>query len=406
MKLFARSVSILVLIVGVTTSASAQTPAVKASSVPPAAAKETDPRERLLILGFDAASAIPESPHAKDRALVQESLGRAAVQVGDTLRAMTIAKEMNGWRSGMVWSELALDAAKSGRADAARTFAKFALNTIGTALQWQQDRVKVRVGQVYAWLGDDAGAAELEKGVGESEQGKVRSSTVARGNGEDFEKQIASAEQAIATRNFDLTVNAFDTCVELAAKSAGDETRWERILALIEKGAGGAPRDIHIKTYLRLADTRVAQGAKDKARELVKRAVVVRDGARWMPESALPLAADIARRLHAVGDNTEARAELDRALSEFEAGKAKVADIFCAGALRPAAEALVIVGDGTRAHAVFAEAIEEGARNPNARPRAMDLAETCAALARSGIPVDDAMWQRLRAIRDGLKDPW
>lgn len=358
------------------------------------------------MLGFDAASSIPEKPHAKDRAVVQESVGCAAVEAGFRDRAMGFAKNTSGWRAGMVWSELALDAVRNGRSDAARTFSRFALDAAADGLQWQQDRVKVRVAQVHAWLGEDAAAAELEKGVGEAEQGKVRAATVARGKGEDFDAQLALADQAIATRNFDLTVNAFDTCVELAAKCAGDEQRWERIVALVDKGAGGAPRDIHIKTFLRLADARVAQGAKDKARDLVKRAAALRDAARWMPDSALPLSADIARRLHAVGDAAEAKAEIGRGLADFEASQARVADIFRAAALRPAAEALVVLGDLARAKAVYAQAIEEGARNPNARPRAMDLAQTCASLARSGIAVDDATLARLRAIRAGLVDPW
>lgn len=363
-------------------------------------------REELLLLGFGAASAIPVDPHERDRALVQESVARTCVELGFQTRAMAMANDMTGWRSGMVWSALAIDAAKSDRPDAARTFIRFALATIGSARDWQRDRVRVGVAQAHAWLGEREQAAELEKGVGEPEQGKVRSALAARSKGEEFDAQIESAEKAAATRNFDLTANALDTAVELASKTAGDEKRWERIVALADAAAGGIPRDMHMKAYLRLADARTAQGAKDKARELILRAVKVRDSAKWMPEAEPPMAADIARRLYAVGDSSEARAELERALGVFEASKAKVADVFRAAAIRPAAEAFMAMGDPARAKALFMQAIEEGAANPNARPRAMDLAENCAAIARSGIEVDEAMWTRLREIRSGLTQPW
>jgi hypothetical protein len=81
-------------------------------------------------------------------------------------------------------------------------------------------------------------------------------------------------------------------------------------------------------------------------------------------------------------------------------------DVFRAEARRPAAEALAAMGAVDRAREVFAALIEEGAVNPNARPRAEDLALTAASLARAGIEPDEAMWARLRGIREGLVAPW
>ena len=377
-----------------------------AASTASTPSQAASPADELLVLGFDAASAIPKQPHAKDRAASQEVIGTTAIEAGIPLRAMVVAKEMDSWRAGVVYGDLAIDAARQGRADSARTFARFALGSIGTAQDWQRDRVRVKVAQAYAWLGDDAGAADLEKGVGEPEQGKVRSARVARGTGADFDEQMASAETAVATKNFDLTLNALETCVQLARKSAGNEEHWRRIQALVDGSSEKITRDIQLRTYLRLADIRLEQGSVEQARKLIASAVALRDGARWLPDSALPLAADLARRMHAAGDTEAARRELDAALAEFESSKAKVADIFRAGALRPAAEALVAIGDPERARAVFRQAIEEGALNPNARPRAMDLAQTCASLARAGMAPDEAMWARLRALRAGLVAPW
>lgn len=363
-------------------------------------------RDELLDLGFDAASAIPVNPHERDRALVQEAVATTAVGTGLQLRAMAYAKSIDGWRRGVVYGELALDAAKSGRADAARTFARFAVDALGGAKDWQCDMVKVKVAQAMTWLGDESSAAELEKGVGEPEQGKVRSARVERGDGADFDEQIAAAERAVATKNFDLTRNALETCVLLAGKSSGREERWTRILALCEEASGKTTRDIQLRVFLQLAEVRHAQGSTERARGLVDRAIAIREGSRWMADFALPISADIARTLHRIGDDAAARAELERALGSFEAERARIADIFRAGALRPVAEAFARLGDESRARAVFTEAIEEASRNPNARPRAMDLAQNCASLARAGIEPDAAMWSRLRAIRSALVAPW
>lgn len=382
-------------------------PPAEAAAQSSAAQQQASPfREQLLELGFDAASAIPAKPHERDRSLVQQEVGSTAVELGLVARAMACAKSMEGWRRGVVYGDLAIDAAKAGRTDPARTFAQYAIDSTGSAKDWQRDTVRVKVAQAMVWLGDDAAAGNLEKGVGEPEQGKVRAARVARGNGADFDDQMAEAERLVATGNFDLVRNALATCVELAQRAKGDEARWSRIVALTEGSVGKTARDIQLRAFLRLAEVRMQQGAPERAKELAARAVAIRDGSRWTTDFALPIAADIARTLSRIGDSVGARAEIDRALALFESDKARVADIFRAGALRPVAEALVVLGDSARARTVFETAIEEGALNPNARPRAMDLAQTCASLARAGIEPDAAMWERLRALRAGLVDPW
>lgn len=395
-------------IITIVLSLAATAPAIPAQDAAAAAADRAKAgfRDELLDLGFEAASAIPVKPHDRDRALVQEAVATTAVGIGLQLRAMAYANSIDGWRRGVVYGELALDAAKSNRAEAARTFARFAVDSLGGAKDWQCDLVKVKVAQAMTWLGDDSSAAELEKGVGEPEQGKVRSTRVERGDGADFDEQIAAAERAVATKNFDLTRNALETCVLLAGKSSGREDRWTRIVALCEEASGKTTRDIQLRVFLRLAEVRHAQGSTSGARELVARAVAIREGSRWMADFALPIAADVARTMHRIGDDAAARAELERAIGTFEADKEKIADVFRAGALRPAAEAFAFLGDQARARAIFTEAIEEASRNPNSRPRAMDLAQNCAALARAGIEPDAAMWSRLRAIRSGLDAPW
>ncbi len=373
-------------------------------------AESVDPRRELLDFGFEAVSAIPRDPHERDRARVQEIVASTFIAVGEPVRAAACALQIPNWRRGSVYGDLAIDCARKGLVDSANTYARYALEAVADGRDgvqdWQRDRVRVKAAQAYAWLGEAAKAAMLERGVGEPEMGKVATVEASKSDGSDFDARLDAARAAVDTLNFDLTVNAIDSVVELAAKSKGDESRWTRLVDLVGKTRGRIPRDLEIKAYLRLADVRVAQESKDAARALVATATGLRDGARWTPDAALPLSAEIARRLHAVGDAEAARAEIESGLSSFHAEIEAVPDVFRAEAMRPAAEALAAIGATERAREVFAALIEEGARNPNARPRAEDLALTAASLARAGIEPDAAMWKRLREIRTGLVAPW
>jgi hypothetical protein len=406
------SIAIVLCGAGVVQSGSQQGSAPDAVAAVVAAedAAKQSPRRALLEFGFEAASAIPREPHERDRARVQEVVASTFIAVGEPVRAAACALQITNWRKGSVFGDLAIDCARKGLVDSAKTYARYALEAVAEGRDgvqdWQRDRVRVKAAQAYAWLGDGSKASVLEQGVGEPEMGKVDAVEAAKSDGSDFDTRLEAALAAVNTMNFDLTVNAIESAVELAAKSKGDEARWARIVDLLGKTRGRIPRDLELKSYLRLADVRIAQESKDPARALIATATGLRDGARWTPDAALPLSAEIARRLHAVGDAEAARAEIEAGIAGFQAGIEAVADVFRAEAMRPAAEALVAMGAVERAREVFAALVEEGARNPNARPRAEDLALTAASLARAGIEPDEAMWARLRGIREGLVAPW
>jgi hypothetical protein len=406
------SIAIVLCGAGVVQSGSQQGSAPDAVAAVVAAedAAKQSPRRALLEFGFEAASAIPRDPHERDRARVQEVVASTFIAIGEPVRAAACALQITNWRKGSVFGDLAIDCARKGLVDSAKTYARYALEAVAEGRDgvqdWQRDRVRVKAAQAYAWLGDGSKASVLEQGVGEPEMGKVDAVEAAKSDGSDFDTRLEAALAAVNTMNFDLTVNAIESAVELAAKSKGDEARWARIVDLLGKTRGRIPRDLELKSYLRLADVRIAQESKDPARALIATATGLRDGARWTPDAALPLSAEIARRLHAVGDAEAARAEIEAGIAGFQAGIEAVADVFRAEAMRPAAEALVAMGAVERAREVFAALVEEGARNPNARPRAEDLALTAASLARAGIEPDEAMWARLRGIREGLVAPW
>lgn len=385
-------------------------PAQPAGARPPAPAavrEETaKPFQRELVdFGFDAASQIPRNPHERDRARVQEVVASAALAVGLKTEAMGFANQIANWRKGVIFGDLAIDAARAGRTEAVATFSRYAQGAIAGAQQWQSDRVLAKLAQAQALLGNRDEALAVEKKLGEPEKGKV-ASVVAATQGADFDSLVAEVEGAIATGNFELTTNALAVCAQLAARGDTDEARWSRIMDLAAKAKGKVAREIHIRAYLQLADARIATKSPEAARALVGIAIGLREEVRWTPEVGLPITADIARRIALAGDRAAGIAELEKGLASFAEQEKLVPDVFRAAALCAVAEVLAAIGEPAKALEVYRSAVEAGALNPNARPRAEDLAQTSASMARSGIEPDAAMWTRLRAIRAGLADPW
>jgi len=397
------SVLVATLAFSIAPLASAQTATAQAAS---SVKTSQSMQDELLVWGFGAASAIPSDPHLRDKAAAQENVALAAIQLGLTTRAAGFANGMENWRRGSVYGQLAIEAAKAGRADAVKTYATLAEDSLAGAEDWQRDRVLVKLAQAHAWLGDEATAARLEKGVGEAEVGKVAAVNAARAKPEDFDAQLAILAKSIATKDLDVSRNAFEAAAQLAKLAGTDDARWTKIEEAIAGASVKIPRDIKMEALLRLSDVRSELGAKDAAKALIAKAVAMRVGAVWMLDSEVPISASIARRLFAAGDIAGARAELDSGMASFEANKAKLPDVFRAQALCPAAEAFARIGETARAKAVYDMAITESQHNPNSRPRAEDLARICASIARSGIEPDPEMVARIRACVGGLKAPW
>ena len=101
-----------------------------------------------------------------------------------------------------------------------------------------------------------------------------------------------------------------------------------------------------------------------------------------------------------------ARSDLDAAASLYDADRDRIVDIRRAGVLRGLAEGYADARDPKAALALYRRAAGEGMVNPNARPRAEDLAATCCSMAVHAVEPDDALRAYLRQIRSGLGNPW
>jgi hypothetical protein len=372
-------------------------------------------RMALLREAFDAASAIPEEPHLRDKAKAQEWCASAALSLGEVELALEWANAMKTWRQAAMLADIAGWHAERGEMAQMEALAERALSLAPRARDWQQERIRVHVARAYARAGRDARATALSSGVGEPEMGKVEAVVAGRsGPGESpslegtptFDAQLEQADAWIKTLNFDLTRNAAEVCIALYAGCQADPARCVRIERSVAAANATLPPDIRISNLLALARIAVAAGNRDRAMPLVEAAGAVLSSGTWLPEDEIVQVAAVALGKHGIGRSDEARADLARAVALFDKKRDVIVDIYRAAPLRAVAVTQARMGDAAASLTTFLRAIDEGAINPNARPRAEDLTETCVAMVTAGIDPGDAGRARIDSIRSGLVDPW
>ena len=374
-------------------------------------------RIEMLGTAFAIASSIPEEPHLRDKAKAQEWCAAAALALDQVDIARHCAESMKTWRQATMLADIGGWYAARGDADQMEQFAERALALAPLARDWQQERIRVHAARAYAKAGRDSRAKALSSGVGEAEQGKVEAVVAARTDAEPaqrpsdadapaFEVQMDQVDQWIMTLNFDLTRNAAEVCIALYAGCQGNPDHCARVERSVAAANKTLPPDISIANLLGLARVAAAGGRPDRAAPLLGAAEDVLNSGTWMPEDEITQVAAIALGKHVLGRTEDARADLKQALALFAERRDSIIDIYRAAPLRAIAVTQSKIGDRQDARDTFLRAIDEGTANPNARPRAEDLTETCLAMAVEDVDPGDAGRARIREIRSGLKDPW
>ena len=374
-------------------------------------------RTELLEEAFAIASSIPEEPHLRDKAKVQEWCAAAALDLDCADRARQYAEDMKTWRQAAVLADIAGWYGERGDTATMEQLAERALSLAPLARDWQQERIRVHAARAYAKAGRDSRAKALSSGVGEAEQGKVEAVVAARSGTDDaqpaieagrptFDAQMAQADEWIMTLNFDLTRNAAEVCIALYAGCQGNADQCAQVERSVAAANTKLPPDIRIANLLALARIAAEAGHLERAAPLVEAAEGVLNSGTWMPEDEIVQVAAIALGKHRIGRTEDARADLKKALALFGEKRDSIIDIYRAAPLRAVAVTRAKMGDRAEALDTFLMAIAEGTANPNARPRAEDLTETCVAMVVNDIDPGDAGRARIREIRAGLKDPW
>lgn len=409
-------------------AAAAPEPAIGAGTVEPAAAPAPAPpptaataapdsagivdaplepwRLELLEEAFEVASLIPQPLHLNDRARAQQQVVSTMLELDQPIRVAGLVNRIPGWRRGDALADLAYHRATRGDRTDAAGFLALAERIAEDATDWMRDRIRVNAARTHALLGRDAVAAGMEVDIVPSEDGVVDAVRAAGLDRERLEQTLQDYQRRIEVGGFDLARNLLVAAVELYERFYDDAEVRERILRFVTDSWSKLPIDLRIARLLDMADIAIAREDPDTARPLVAQAAEILGGVQLTAEGAIPLVASIARRRGPLGETAAATSELASALVRFEQEKRTIIDMFRPEVLRPVAEAWMALGDEAAARRTYVLALEEGAANPNARPRAQDLSATLASMARHGLRPDESMTRRIREIREGLGDPW
>lgn len=368
-------------------------------------------QERLLDLAYDAASAMPDVPHRKNRARAQEAVVQASFELGQPQRALRFAEGIGNWRRGLGYADFALQCARAGDTVAAERWLAAATSIADdpgdeTGQAWRRSRILDRVAAARMVLGQDDGAAQLAAEVIDGERRELERARIERLDAEDVETELVAIDAALRLGDFERTRGALAACVRLFDRFYVRPDLRDRCEDRIRASWDGVPLSLRCQLLFELAEAALAQDDPARALALVGDAAALRDGFAWRPEHLVPLGARLAELRARAGAVDEARREIARMLEVYESARDGIPDIERADLLRPLAAASVRAGDGPGALALYARAAAEGAANPNARPRADDLVATCCAMALAGCEPNPELWRRLAEIRAGLGEPW
>jgi tetratricopeptide (TPR) repeat protein len=369
-------------------------------------------QRELLEVAFGAASAMPLVPHHKNRARAQLEVVEACLALDQPDLALAWAGEIGDWRRGEACASIAQWLAGHGRAEEAQQ----CLQVAGGVLEgpsggedwqvWQRDRIRARIASTHMVLGQADEALRFAAGLSDSELGPVAEQRAAGATEEEADAFLGNVDQVFATGSFEQVRAALTTCAGLADRFHGDAARRVLIDGKIRAGWDKMPVAVRLEVLDDLSDAALRHGDRNRALSLLDEARPLATGAGLLPEARVPLRARLALLRWRAGDTDAARVEADEALVQFEAELGQVLGTERADVLRPLAEAYQAMGDRDGALRVYRRAVELGVVNPNARPRAEDLAATCCSLARAGLQPDEALQARLLEVRAALGPPW
>lgn len=379
-----------------------------------AATKSVAPFQTDLIeLAFRAASEFPRDPHIKNRCRTQEGVVAACLELGLTRQALTFTQRIENWRGGLCYANLAHYCVDHGIGADVDAFLRKALeiaeNSItGTESQtWRRDRIRARVATVYSMKGQRERGQRLAAGLGPTERGILVVDEARSLTDDGFEAALALTDQVIAGGNFEAVRAQLQKCAALYERYFDDPSRREALERRVcDPAMHALPAAVRIQLITSVARTAAQRGDAAKALELVARADRIRDAIDWSPEHRLPLDAALARVEHAAMSTDAAVRRLDASVAFFDANRQRTINMYRGGALRPIAAAYHEVGRTHQAWATYDKVLDEALENPNSRPRAIDLAETCCSLAVHGIEPSVEFMDRLRRIYEDLDHPW
>lgn len=382
-------------------------------------------RRELLDFAFNAASAIPSMPHIKARSRGQEGVVAACFELDQPGLALRYIEEIDNWRRGIGYADVAFYLAEHGRKDGVQRYLDLASEYVERmSLQddevageiddesiegfqsWRRDRIRAKIARTYLQLGDLDRAAGFAQDLEPSEIGIVELARAKTMDASALEAHGQVLEAVAVEGNLERVRNALGVGIALLGRFWGDAEKRALLEPKLHACLAKTPLFFRMDFLMSMASTALDHDDRSKALELVKEVEAIMGENQFAPEDGIALTARLAVLRHRGGDEAGAREQLGAARDRFQAERARMETLTRAEALVPIAVAYRSMGDGATALEVYRQAVVEGAENPNGVPRAEDLCATLSSMARSGVEPDPELWNEIRAIHAGLRQPW
>ena len=363
-------------------------------------------QNKLLELAFESATAIPIKPHIKDRSRAQEKVVAAALDLDQPKLAFKYIEQIDNWRRGIGFADLAFYYAKHGYAEKVDEYLILANQVSETADGWRRDQIRVKIAKTYTLLEQKLQADKFEANIVDSELGKVAvvKAMIAKDN--FFNEQVKSLDDLIETGNFDILINALNAYTELFNRFYKNVERRLLVEDKIKTSWGNLPLFLRIELLTRLINFAIDHSDQTKALANVNEAQTLTDSAKFPLEYQIKLMAKLIKLRFLAGDKQKAKNDANALLSLFNSKKDKIVNIYRAKTLCPLAEAYQSMGNKGSSLKVYKMAVEESVENANSRPRAEDLTTICISMALNRVEPNAELWNRIYQIKKQFGHPW
>lgn len=390
----------------------AANPQPPANSPADSAAAISSEAKALLDLAFSAGERMPTQPHARNRSKLMGTVVDACFELKQPENALRYAEKIGDWRLGLALASAAVMSAEQGESKQVRDYVNRAdaqlraAEKSGSILDWQRDRVRSRLAQALILINEVDDAMHFEDGLGAGELAPVQSAKGRKLNADELKKRLDGVDTVVAAGGFEEIKSTLSACAILYEQFYAEKELRDSIQAKVTSSWAKLPLQVRVEILMSMARTALKQSDRAKALELVGLAQEQMQVGQWLPESEVAFLGELTKLRARAGDMDRARRELEAAIKKYDEAEQRIVNIYRASALRPVAEAWVLIGDRSMAEKLYFRVVEAGVQNPNSRPRADDLAATACSMAVVGFSPGEKLFTRMQAILSGLGDPW
>ncbi len=366
---------------------------------------------KLLDKAIEVANDIPEKPFIKDRSKAQQLVVETCLQLDQPVRAVKYADQIENWRRGLCYAEIAFYLAQEGHdaqhiekgLEMAEQIAQMDHNR-----QWRNQKIKSKISQTYTLLGNSGKADIYSQMTDDPNATKMAEVENLSSSEKSFDQQVELIDNAVALMNFDITIESLYAYASLFNEYYDDaenrDLAEQKIETIAQKHR--IPVNIRLDVIIKLTEYAIDKSDNNKTTELIDKAEKMLSDYQWPLQNYIPYSAKVIELQYKSGDKENASKQADDLYQRYNETGSKITDIYRAQTLRPLAEAYQAMGDPNTALTIYKQVIEEGVANPNPRPRAEDLSATCCSMAVSEVEPDAQLWSRICQIHEELVKSW